>query len=177
MAVGILSTDPGFARGQTLGVSDPSQGKSITGTVKVFTDADPRSTQAGKFLSNRPVTCIAVRNTSGGVLAAGTAVKFKAAAILDEVDGPAATGAALLGVVDEYLPSSGCAANDICWVVVAGPTAITSTATLAAGAAVTSTAGKGTAGDAAAKPAEVVGYAISATADGKVRTLMLPKIA
>lgn len=177
MAVGILSTDPGFGRGQTLGVKDAAQGTSITGTVKIFTDSDPRTANAGKHLSNRPVTCIAVRNTSGGVLAAGTAVKFKAAAILDEVDGNAANGSALLGIVDEYLPASGCADKDVCWVVVAGPTAITTAATLAAGVAVTVTAGKGAAGDVAAKPAEVVGYAVSATKDGKVRTVLLPKVA
>ena len=31
---GILMTDPGFGRGHTLGVTDPDQGTSVTGTQK-----------------------------------------------------------------------------------------------------------------------------------------------
>lgn len=168
---GILMTDPGFGRGQTLGVTSADQGTSVTGTQKTFTDTDPRTTNAGKFYSNRAVTCIAARNTSGGPLLPGTAVKFKASALLDEVDGNAATKVGLTGVVDEYLPASGCADGDICWIVVSGPTAITTSATLAAGASITFTAGKAAAGD-PAKPAEVAGYALKAPADGKVRAII-----
>ena len=46
---GILMTDPGFGRGQTLGVADAAQGTSITGTQKTFTDVDPRTTNAAQF--------------------------------------------------------------------------------------------------------------------------------
>jgi hypothetical protein len=179
----IHNSDPWFGRGTTLfagpakyagyegavASTDPRNGTSVTGSQKVFSDADPRTTNTGIRLSNRLVTCIAARNTSGAALLPGSVVKFKAAAILDEVDGPAATAAGLIGVVDEYLPASGCAVNDVCWIVVSGPTAITTSATLAAGAAVTATAGKAAASAAAA---DIVGYAISAPAGGKVRTIV-----
>jgi hypothetical protein len=159
MAVGQLSADPGFGRGQTLGVKDADQGKSVEGTIKVFTDTDPRTSEFGKFYSNRPVTCVAVRNTSGGPLLPGTAVKFKAAAILTEVDGAAADAdAAPYGIVDEYLPASGVADKDVFWVVAAGPTKILTAATLAAGAKITITSGKA----AAAAANTVAGFAIQA---------------
>lgn len=164
----ILSADPWFSRGQTLGVKDATAGGAVAGSAKVFSDSDPRTSKSGEFLSNRLVTCIAARNTSGGALLPGAAVKFKAAAILSEVDGAAATAAGLTGVVDEYLPATGVAVNDICWVVVSGPTAVTTSASLAAGASLTFTAGKA----AASGTDPVVGYAISAPADGKVRTLL-----
>lgn len=168
---GILMTDPGFGRGQTLGVTAADQGTSVTGTQKTFTDTDPRTSNASQWLSNRAVTCIAARNTSGGPLLPGTAVKFKAAALLDEVDGNAATKVGLTGVVDEYLPAAGVADGDICWIVVSGPTAVTTSASLAAGASITFTAGKAAAGD-PAKPAEIAGYALKAPADGKVRAII-----
>jgi hypothetical protein len=170
---GILMTDPGFGRGQTLGVKDATQGTSVTGTQKTFTDTDPRTSNQSQWLSNRPVTCIAVRNTSGGALLPGEAVKFKATAILDEVDGKAASAAAgtLVGIVDEYLPATGVADKDVFWVVVSGPTAIETAASPAAGAALTVTAGKAAAAD-VAKPAEVIGVAIAAKVGTKVRALV-----
>jgi hypothetical protein len=165
----ILNSDPWFGRGQTLGVTDATAGDAVTGSQKVFTDTDPRTSNAGVFLSNRPVTCIAVRNTSGAALLPGAVVKFKAAALLTEVDGAAATAVGLIGVVDEYLPPTGVAVNDVFWVVVSGPTAITTSATLAAGAAITATAGKAAASAAAT---DIVGHVISAPANGKVRALV-----
>ena len=114
----ILNSDPWFGRGATLfsgpakyaGMGgtlasvDPTNGTAVTGSQKVFTDTDPRTNSGGVLLSNRPVTCIAVRNTSGAVLLPGTVVKFKKAAILDEVDGPAAAATdAPLGVVERSL--------------------------------------------------------------------------
>ena len=165
----ILNSDPWFGRGQTLGVSVPEQGGSVTGSVKVFTDTDPRTNNAGTFLSNRHVTCIAVRNTSGAPLLPGAVVKFKKAAILDEVDGVAAAATdAPLGVVDEYLPATGVANGDVFWLVVSGPAAITTAAALVAGALVTSTAGAAATGTAA----NAIGVVISAPVGGKVRTLL-----
>ena len=165
----ILNSDPWFGRGQTLGVTDPLQGGAVTGSVKVFTDTDPRTSNAGVFLSNRAVTCVAVRNTSGAPLLPGAVVKFKKTAILDEVDGVAAAVTdAPLGVVDEYLPASGVANGDVFWLVVSGPTAITTAATLAAGALVTATAGAAATGTAA----NAIGVVISVPANGKVRTLV-----
>lgn len=170
---GILMADPGFGRGHTLGVTDASQGSAVAGTQKVFLDSDPRTNKSGQFLSNRSVTCIAARNTSGAAILPGEVVKFKATALLEEVDGKAATGGILCGVADEYLPAKGVANNDIFWVVVSGPTAIVTSATVAAGASLTATAGKAAAGD-PAKPAEVIGFALKAPADGKVRALVGP---
>jgi hypothetical protein len=59
--------------------------------------------------------------------------------------------------------------NDVFWLVVSGPTAITTSATLAAGAAVTATAGKAAASAAAT---DIVGHALAAPAGGKVRTIV-----
>ena len=165
----ILNSDPWFGRGQTLGVTNPLQGGAVTGSVKVFTDTDPRTSNAGVFLSNRPITCIAVRNTSGAPLLPGAVVKMKDTAILDEVDGVAASVAdAPLGVVDEYLPPVGVANGDVFWLVVSGPCAVTTAATVAPGAFVTATAGAAATGTAA----NAIGVVISAPANGKVRTLL-----
>jgi len=181
----ILNSDPGFGRGTTLfagparyagfdlanATADPTNGMNTTGCQKVFSDVDPRTNNTGVVFSNRPVTCIAVRNTSGGVLLPGAVVKFKKTAILDEVDGPAAASTdAPLGVVDEYLPARGVANNDVFWLVVSGPTAITTAATLTAGAIVTATAGAAATGTAA----NAIGVTISVPAAGKVRTLLNP---
>ena len=171
---GILSTDPGFARGQTLGVTNAQQGTSVTGTTKVFTDTDPRHPNAGRHLSNRVVTCIAARNTSGAPILPGTIVAFKATAILDEVTAAVDSTAPgeLYGVVDEYLPASGCANNDVCWIVVHGPGEIVSTdATISAGDLVIGGA-SGVAVDGTATPDNVVAHAISVPSGGRVRALI-----
>lgn len=164
----ILQSDPWFGRGQTLGVDNADQGGAVTGSVKIFADADPRTTNTGVFYSNRLVTCVAVRNTSGSALLPGKVVKFKSAAILTEVDGTGAGSDTIIGVVDEYLPATGVANNDVFWVVVKGPTAITTSATLAAGAKITATSGNA----AAAGTDPVVGAAISASGSGKVRAVV-----
>jgi hypothetical protein len=137
--------------------------------VKVFSDVDPRATNTGIVLSNRLVTCVAVRNTSTGPLLPGTVVKFKKSAIMTEVDGPAtAVADAPLGVVDEYLPPAGVAVGDVFWLVTSGPTAVMTSATFAPGALV----GIGAGGTAAVGAAGTsIGVAISAVVKGKVRTL------
>jgi len=163
----VLLTDPGFGRGHTLGVKLPEQGTSVTGTVKAFTDTDPRTINAGVHLSNRPVTCVAARNTSGGPLLPGTVVKFKAEAILDEVDGPADAGD-VLGVVDEYLPAVGCPDGDVCWVVTAGPCAIKTSGSFAGGDLVTAAAGEAAAGS----TSDAIGVVIKEPVDGLVRVLV-----
>ena len=126
----ILNSDPWFGRGQTLGVTAADQGGAVAGSQKVFTDTDPRTSNAGVFLSNRTVTCIAMRNVSGAPVLPGTVVKFQKANVIENFDGSAASATdAPLGVVDEYLPPTGVANGDVCWVVVSGPTAITTAAT------------------------------------------------
>ena len=173
---GILMTDPGFGRGHTLGVTDPEQGTSVTGTQKAFTDSDPRTTNASQYYSNRAVTCLAMRNTTGTGVAPGTVVTFSETDVLNAFD----NSGTLQGVVDEYLPavkkgtvdgtpdtyiSGGCPPNDVCWVVVSGPTAIATTGTFAPGDGVNA---DGTVGDGSAD----IGVAIEADEDGFVRTLV-----
>ena len=158
---GILMTDPGFGRGHTLGVADVAQGTSVTGTQKAFTDSDPRTSNAGKFYSNRAVTCLALRNTTGSPALPGTTISFSLTDVLNSFD----NSGDLQGIVDEYLPAAGCANNDVCWVVVSGPTALATAATFAAGDGVNA---DGTVGDGSTD----IGIAISADADGMVRTLV-----
>jgi hypothetical protein len=166
-----LTADPGFNRGQTLGITvklyeaENGDGSTIIGTRKVFRDESP----AGVINSNRLVECVAVKNTSGSALLPGSVAKFKDSAILSEVDGLATTSSALMGVVDEYLPAAGVADGEVFWLVVKGPSTVTKTATsVAAGAAYGLSA---TAGSAAAQSTNpLLGYAIatSATTSGRI---------
>lgn len=132
--MGAYYSDPPFGRGQTAGV-DSTQGSSFIGVIKAFTDVHPVT---GVKQSNREVTCVAVRNTSGSAITPGSVVKLKAAAVLTEVDGLGdQTSGQLQGVADEYLPAAGVANNDIFWVVVRGPTSVKkTTATATAGSAI-----------------------------------------
>jgi hypothetical protein len=189
----IINSDPWFGRGQTLlggagryaGFGDvpvPAAAvpvQTVVGGVKVFQDVDPRTQgpTTPVVQSNRLVHCVAVRNTSGSALVPGQVVKFKKSAILTEVDGPAAsTTDAPLGVVDEYLPAiTGCPVNDVCWVVVAGPTAInTAAATLAAGSLVTATAGQAATGTAANAIGVTISAPVTVGTTTTVRTLVNP---
>jgi hypothetical protein len=147
-----LNADPPFRRGRTLmdgnpvtldGNSNPIEGVQIVGEVKAFDDVNPTS---GVRNSNRVCYCVAARNTSGSAITPKTVVKFKASALLSEVDGSGDNTAGLiLGVADEYLPTAGVPNNDIFWVVVQGPTVakFTTAAIASAGAAVGSSATAG----------------------------------
>jgi hypothetical protein len=167
-----LTADPGFGRGQTLGVTvkmyeaENGDGATVVGTRKVFRDESPIT---GAILSNRTVECIAVKNTSGSALLPGAVAKFKDAAILSEVDGLATTSTALMGIVDEYLPAAGVADGEVFWLVVRGPSTVTKTSTsVSAGASYGLSA---TAGSAAAQSTNpLLGYAIatSATTSGRI---------
>ncbi len=167
-----LTADPGFARGQVLGIlwkaydADNGDGSNVVGTRKVFRDENPKT---GALNSNRTVECIAVKNTSGSALVPGSVAKFKDAAILSEVDGLATTSTALMGVVDEYLPSSGVPDGEIFWLVVKGPSTVTKTSTsVAAGASYGLSATSGSAAAQSTNP--LLGYAIatSATTSGRI---------
>jgi len=119
-----LMIDPPFALGQTLGVSSAADGKGWVGVVKQFPDVNPIT---GVIRSNRVKTCVAVRNTSGGALLPKRVVTFDVAAGglagFTETKGySAVTNEERVGVVDEYLPAAGVAANDVYWVTVEGPT-------------------------------------------------------
>lgn len=121
-----LLVDPPFALGQTLGVSSTSDGVGWVGAIKQFPDTDPAT---GKIRSNRVKTCVAVRNTSAGALLPKRVVRFAVgtagSALFSTVDGYAAeTNEERVGVVDEHLPASGVAVNDVFWVTIAGPTEV-----------------------------------------------------
>ena len=167
-----LTADPGFGRGQVLGIlwkaydADTGDGSHIVGTRKVFRDEDPKT---GALRSNRTVECVAVKNAGSTALLAGQVAKFRDAAILSEVDGLAVAATTLMGVVDEYLPAAGVPVGEVFWLVVRGPSTVTKTATsVAAGAAYGPSA---TAGSAAAQGASAqLGFAIetSATTSGRI---------
>ena len=121
-----LLSDPPFALGQTLGVDSATEGGNWVGCIKHFPDVDPTT---GQVRSNRLKTCVAVRNTSGAALLPKRVAKFDTTtagkAVFTEVKGYAAvTNEEFVGVVDEHLAAGGCAANDVCWVTVAGPTEV-----------------------------------------------------
>jgi hypothetical protein len=121
-----LTIDPPFALGQTLGVSSTADGTGWVGCVKQFPDVNPST---GAIRSNRLKTCIAVRNSSGGALLPKRVVRFRVGtagtAVFSEVDGySAVTNEERVGVVDEFLPASGVASNDVFWVTVSGPTEV-----------------------------------------------------
>lgn len=121
-----LLNDPPFALGQTLGVSSATDGTGWVGAVKYFPDVDPDD---GKVRSNRIKTCVAVRNSAATALLPKRVVRFRVgtagAAVFSEVDGYAAeTNEERVGVVDEHLPASGVAVNDVFWVTIAGPTEV-----------------------------------------------------
>lgn len=129
-----LQVDPPFGLGQTLGLdgvndslyglSTGSYGDNWVGCVKEFTDVIPVS---GQVRSNRRKVCIAVRNTSGVALLPKRVVRLTSSARgpATVADGYAAVAnEALCGVVDEFLPASGVAANDVFWVTVNGPTEV-----------------------------------------------------
>lgn len=121
-----LYDDPPFALGQTLGVSSATDGKSWVGVVKTFPDVNPVT---GVVRSNRVKTCVAVRNTSGAALLPKRVVTFDTTtaglASFTETKGySAVTNEERVGVVDEYLPAAGVAANDVYWVTVDGPTEV-----------------------------------------------------
>lgn len=125
-----LYVDPPFALGQTLGVSSAADGGGWVGAVKVFPDVDPKT---GKIRSNRLKTCIAVRNSSGVALAPKRAVAFAAGSYSAVSGYTRLTNDAVAGVVDEFLPTAGVAANDVFWVTVAGPTELLVSQTVAVG--------------------------------------------
>lgn len=114
-----LYDDPPFDMGQTLGVSSTSDGTGWVGVVKVFPDVNPRT---GRVRSNRLKKCIAVRNSSGVALLPKKLVKFVDGSVSAVDAYTRLDNAVAAGVVDEYLPTSGVAANDVFWVTVEGPT-------------------------------------------------------
>ena len=197
-----LQVDPPFGLGQTffslapgetlkndslMGIqSSAAYGDNFTGVVKEFTDVNPVT---GLVRSNRRKVCVAVKNTSAGALLPKRVVTFNTSAgkLFSEVNGySAVTNEERVGVVDEWLPASGVAVNDIFWVTVDGPTEVShalSGTNIAAGdrlAAITAvTSGATTAGrvtpasTGATDVSGFLGYALSAATSGNTPLVYL----
>jgi len=121
-----LLVDPPFSLGQTLGVTSASDGANWVGAVKQFPDVNPVT---GQIRSNRVKTCVAVRNLSSIALAPKRVVSFDTGtaglASFTQTKGyTTATNEERVGVVDEYIPATGVAVNDVFWVTVEGPTEV-----------------------------------------------------
>lgn len=197
-----LQADPPFGLGQTLGVtnvndslyglSSGSYGDNWVGCVKEFTDVNPIN---GQVRSNRRKVCIAVRNTSSVALLPKRVVRLAGSgtALFGAADGYASsTNDALVGVVDEFLPAGGVAANDVFWVTVDGPTEVSvalsgsdvavrsALSVITAAASTSSTAGRVTLSPLSSSTAGandngigVIGYAASAGATTGTAVLAL----
>jgi hypothetical protein len=121
-----LLVDPPFSLGQTLGVTNATDGANWVGAVKQFPDVDPTT---GRIRSNRVKTCVAVRNASTIALAPKRVVAFDTgtaglAGFTQTKGYTTATNEERVGVVDEYLAAGGVAVNDVFWVTVEGPTEV-----------------------------------------------------
>lgn len=94
----------------------------VEGKEWLFEDINPFT---GILRTNHFVRCRLMRNVAAAAIAAKTVVTGKSAAGLNmsRFDGACkATAEDVVGVVDEYLVTA-CPVNDVCWVVVDGPTA------------------------------------------------------
>jgi hypothetical protein len=122
-----LFVDPPFGLGQTLGVTNATDGANWVGVVKVFPDVNPTT---GQVRSARVKKCIAVRNTSGVTLFGKRGVVFRPGSstvspeseVVGYLRDDGQLNSQLAGVADEYLSGAGVANNDIFWVTVEGPT-------------------------------------------------------
>jgi len=171
----VLTADPGFARGQVLGVMNTNtyggnvgDGSHLLGVRKTFRDEHPRT---GVLQSNHTVDCICVKNTSGSAILPGQVVTFSSSAILTEVAPTASASDIMMGVADEYLPTAGVPDDEVFWVVVNGPSTVVKTNTsVAAGAwyGPSSTAGSAV----AVSTNERLGVAIATSATGTGRILV-----
>lgn len=115
------------------------------GTEWESRDYDPLVTgPVRETRSNRTQKRILVRNTSGGALLPGSAVKWEAGFRGRRVDGSAAAQGPTAGFVDDMLPASGVKDDDMFWLIVEGPVlarkASGASTAIAADAAVISTA-------------------------------------
>lgn len=121
---------PLMNRGKTFLTGDPNRTLTSTmkddieGTIQEFDDIDPTVVNGAKtHRSNRNVVCVCVRNVAAAALLPKRVVRWKSGSRGRQVDGYCAVGAEeCAGVVDEFLPSSGCPVNDLFWVTVKGPT-------------------------------------------------------
>lgn len=124
--------NPPFQRGETFfgigGTPDATSGLQHEGSEYVFEDINLSNTSGSLVKPTRteqPVVTRIVRNVSGFAVEPKRCVKYKSTNH-GQIDGyVAVTADGPLVVVDEHLPSAGCANNDLCHVVVQGPALVT----------------------------------------------------
>jgi hypothetical protein len=131
--------NPPFPRGQTgsaytdaFGTLDATGLANLEGMEWEFEDYDYSTNVAGERVHS-PVICRCVRNVAGSPLLPKRVAKFKSSSTDpriygNQVDGYATIGLAG-GVVDEFLPAAGVPNNELFWLVVDGPTKVTTDTT------------------------------------------------
>jgi hypothetical protein len=123
--------NPPFPRGETFyngGTIDTNNlgGTNLEGMEYEFEDLDlSTATGVKSARTNRKVRCRIVRNVSGIALTPKRLARYQATTYGARIDGYCAVGAQdWAGVVDEWLPAAGVPTNDLCWIVVKGPSNI-----------------------------------------------------
>lgn len=122
------SSELPFELGETLKGKDDDGNlinNHVLGKVFIAPVNNNASTTMQSRLTGRQLKVVAVRNTLGQAALPKLLVQFPTAGYdaVEVVDGYAALSAQYrCGAVDPYLPSSGCADDDIMWVIVEGVT-------------------------------------------------------
>lgn len=95
----------------------------LAGIEKLFENFDPTSTSSITPLRDATlVKCRWVLNSTGSTLHAGDAVKMTATARGTTITSLTGTLDQVDGIVDEFLPSTGCPTGSYCWITVKGQT-------------------------------------------------------
>lgn len=96
---------------------------ALEGIKKTFKDLDYSGNTVMAPRSGGEVTALLVRNASGIALTPGRTVVWKTTKQGRQVDGYTSVDQSeiVAGVVDEWLPSTGVATNDLFWLVIKGP--------------------------------------------------------
>jgi hypothetical protein len=120
--------NPPFARGETFYNGDTIDatdlgGEHLEGKEWVFEDVHP---ETGVVRTGRSVRCRVVRNTAAIALLPARLASFEASdkEYGSRIDGYATTLAAECYPIDEYLPTTGVVVNDLCYIVVEGPSEV-----------------------------------------------------
>jgi hypothetical protein len=107
---------------QTINASNYGQSEGVEGSEMYVKDYEAvRSGQIRTTRSNRMRLAIFVRNTSGGALLPGAAVKWEAEYRGRRVNATAADQGETAGFVDDSLPAAGVKDDDCFWLIVDGP--------------------------------------------------------
>lgn len=132
-----------------------------------FPDLDYSDTGTGakKLLSQRRVNCILVKMVSGSAVAPGVNVKWDAANVGTKFSAVAGANEVACGQVDPYLKGN-VSPGDVVWLVRSGPTLVTSSAAISAGAAIkTAASGKAVTTDYSTAPLSSYGRMVTAATD------------